>query len=229
MSAKKEGEEKIAMQQWEINFYSFHDHTHMVKYLEKRAQEGWLLDSMDRLGWTFCRIEPQDVHFLVSYTQKNLEAEPPFAGPADWKLAASNKYMHIFYSTQAKPTPVKIDAIQEVEEVHSRFLTEMLAQIGFFAVFFILFAGPFDLLWRLYAFELLRDPWIWILIGMITVLLAFFAEEVYHHYKWYNEALLAAEKGVILATKSTAFRNKCFWAYVAVVAIVGFIAWAKSL
>ena len=44
---------------WELNLYSFYDHTGMERHLEKMAAKGWLLESIGTTLWRYRRIEPQ--------------------------------------------------------------------------------------------------------------------------------------------------------------------------
>ena len=50
--------------------FSFYDRTGIENYLEKQAENGWMLDKITALGWQFKRMEPKKVHFSVVYFTK---------------------------------------------------------------------------------------------------------------------------------------------------------------
>ena len=61
---------------WELNLYSFYDHTGMERHLEKMAAKGWLLESIGTTLWRYCRIEPQKLRFSVAYSPTPRRATP---------------------------------------------------------------------------------------------------------------------------------------------------------
>ena len=61
---------------WELNLYSFYDHTGMERHLEKMAAKGWLLDSIGTTLWRYRRIEPQRLRFSVAYYPDATESDP---------------------------------------------------------------------------------------------------------------------------------------------------------
>ena len=113
---------------WEIPFFSFYDHTGMEHHLEKRARQGWMLDKMSGLGWTFRRIPPQPLKFTVSYADQESLYEPEpsehrqtfqeFCEHAGWKLAASAPWVQVFYNEQPDPVPIETDPDLELASIH---------------------------------------------------------------------------------------------------------------
>ena len=61
---------------WELNLYSFYDHTGMERHLEKMAAKGWLLESIGTTLWRYRRIEPQRLRFSVAYYPDATESDP---------------------------------------------------------------------------------------------------------------------------------------------------------
>ena len=60
---------------------SFYDRTGVERHLQKMAAEGWMIDRVDAFGWRYRRIEPQKLHFAVTYYPKASEFDPgPTAG-----------------------------------------------------------------------------------------------------------------------------------------------------
>ena len=109
--------------------FSFYDRTGIENYLEKQAENGWMLDKITALGWQFIRIEPKKIHFSVVYFAKASAFDPEpseaqltfqdFCEHTGWHLAASNAQMQIFYNEDEQPTPIETDALLEVEAIHT--------------------------------------------------------------------------------------------------------------
>lgn len=107
-------------------------HSRIEAYLEKKAEEGWLLEAASGLFFRFRRIEPKKLRFEVvtfpegvtektldeAYAQRRREA----AEEKGWKLAARQGGFLIFYSEQAHPEPIVADAAQEYQDT-SRYLS----------------------------------------------------------------------------------------------------------
>ena len=55
---------------------SFFDHTGISTHLEKMAARGWMLEKITNMGWIYHRIEPENIHFAVSYYPKASEFNP---------------------------------------------------------------------------------------------------------------------------------------------------------
>lgn len=89
---------------WELNLYSFYDHTGMERHLEKMAAKGWLLESIGTTLWRYCRIEPQKLRFSVAYYPDATESDPitpsegeltfwDYCAQAGWVRAAKKNYL----------------------------------------------------------------------------------------------------------------------------------------
>lgn len=83
-----------------IEVFSFYDKTGIERHLEKMAGDGWLLEKISALFWTYRKIEPKKIRFSISYyaTIDDFEPEPTeeqqefneFCEHSGWKLAASS-------------------------------------------------------------------------------------------------------------------------------------------
>ena len=107
--------------------FSYYDLTGMERHLEKMAQTGWLLDKMSALGWRYRRIEPQKLHFTVSYCHRASAYDPEpteevqtfydFCAYTGWRLAAEFGSMQVFYNDQEGPIPIDTDPAMEIQMV----------------------------------------------------------------------------------------------------------------
>ena len=43
--------------------FSFYDRTGIQEFLEKKAEEGWMLEKLGGFNWKFRRMEPKKLHF----------------------------------------------------------------------------------------------------------------------------------------------------------------------
>ena len=199
--------------------FSFYDRTGIENYLEKQAENGWLLDKISALGWQFKRIEPKKIHFSVVYFTKASAFDPEpseaqltfqdFCEHTGWTLAASNAQMQIFYNEAAEPTPIETDATFEVAAIHASMKKSYLSS-------FYLLAGCGILQALLFFWRFLSDP-ISILAsnnnlftGISWILmLAIPTTELIGYFSWYIRAKRAAERdGNFVETKGHP-RSKC--------------------
>lgn len=114
---------------WELNLYSFYDHTGMERHLEKMAAKGWLLESIGTTLWRYRRIEPQRLRFSVAYYPDATESDPitpsegeltfwDYCAQAGWVRAANRTQLHIFYNTDKNAVPIETEAVTQVETLH---------------------------------------------------------------------------------------------------------------
>ena len=111
-----------------IPSFAFYDRTGIQKYLEKQAEEGWLLESATNYRWKFRRMEPRKLTFAVVYfPEADLYDPAPgeeeltfreFCAHGGWNLAGSVAQMQIFWSGRENPTPIETDPILEIENIH---------------------------------------------------------------------------------------------------------------
>ncbi len=200
--------------------FAFYDRSRIQKYLEKKSENGWLLEKIIGYIWMFKKVEPKNRVFSVVYFAKASEFDPEpseeqllyqdFCEHTGWKLATTNAQMHIFYCEEKNPVPIETDAELEVETIHKAakksYLTPYAVTLGCLIFQAIMFIGRFlqnplkmlsntvGLLWG--ACEL---------VGILVVLMA-----ICGYYRWYRKARKQAkEGGSFLQTKGGRNRT-CF-------------------
>lgn len=190
--------------------FSLYDLTGMERHLEKMAQKGWLLDKMSALGWRYRRIEPQKLHFTVSYCHRASAYDPEpteevqtfydFCAHTGWRLAAEFGSMQVFYNGQEDPTPIDTDPAMEIQMVGREMKRALpfeilLLLIGFFmggSWLYSLFHSPIDLL---------ASPtnlftglcWLALLVWSVADILTYFL--------WRRRAKQAAQRGEFVPTR----------------------------
>lgn len=132
--------------------HSLFDRQRIHKFLEEKAQQGWLVKTCDRNPWVFQRIEPCRLHFYVSYLPNKeisyFQAEErrreyiEYCRHAGWELAANRDETYIWYHRAETPVPIDTDPEMELENIHRHYGkgTIRLGWIGFslFLVFLCL-------------------------------------------------------------------------------------------
>ena len=119
---------------------------------------------MSALGWRYRRIEPQKLHFTVSYCHRASAYDPEpteevqtfydFCAHTGWRLAAEFGSMQVFYNDQEDPIPIDTDPAMEIQMVGREMKRALpfeilLLLIGFFmggSWLYSLFHSPIDLL-----------------------------------------------------------------------------------
>lgn len=210
--------------------FSFYDRTGIENYLEKQAQEGWMLDKISPLGWHFKRIEPKKIHFSVVYFAKASAFDPEpseaqltfqdFCEHTGWNLATSNVQMQIFYNEDENPTPIETDATLEVAAIHASVKKSILP-----SYFLLMGVGLLQAI--LFLLRFIADP-ISILISnanlftSITWFLTLFVSvtETLGYYRWYKRAKYAAKRdGSFVETKGHPYA-KCIILFLLVLPLV---------
>ena len=195
---------------WEIPFFSFYDHTGMEHHLEKRARQGWMLDKMSGLGWTFRRIPPQPLKFTVSYADQESLYEPEpsehrqtfqeFCEHAGWKLAASAPWVQVFYNEQPDSVPIETDPDLELASIH-RVVKKLLPAYILTILLGFWMGGS-------WVWQFLNDP-IDLLVSpnwassafAFGLLFVYLAVDLIGYIRWRRPALRAAARGEFLPTK----------------------------
>ena len=190
--------------------FSYYDLTGMERHLEKMAQKGWLLDKMSALGWRYRRIEPQKLHFTVSYCHRASAYDPEpteevqtfydFCAHTGWRLAAEFGSMQVFYNDQEDPIAIDTDPAMEIQMVGREMKRTLpfeilLLLIGFFmggSWLYSLFHSPIDLLanpTNLFTGLCWLGLIVWSVADILTYLL------------WRRRAKLAAQRGEFVPTR----------------------------
>lgn len=192
--------------------FSFYDRTGIKTYLEKQAENGWLLNKISAFGWIFRRIEPKKIHFSVVYFSKASAFDPEpskdqlefqdFCEHTGWKLAASNAQMQIFYNETDYPIPIETDASLEISAIHTSAKKNYLLSYYLLTGVGILQAVLF--FWRLFSDPIsvlasnasLFSGLCWLLMLIISII------EIQGYFRWYKRAKNAAEiDGSFVETK----------------------------
>lgn len=190
--------------------FSLYDLTGMERHLEQMARKGWLLDKMSAMGWWYRRIEPQKLHFTVSYCHRASAYDPEpteevqtfydFCAHTGWRLAAEFGSMQVFYNGQEDPTSIDTDPAMEIQMVGREMKRALpfeilLLLIGFFmggSWLYSLFHSPIDLL---------ASPtnlftglcWLGLMVWSVADILTYFL--------WRRRAKQAAQRGEFVPTR----------------------------
>lgn len=108
-------------------YVAFFDFSEVKRYLEKKAREGWVLEHVLGIWWTFRRAEPRPAQVWVSYLQQDVYDPQPsqqLENLADlgehtgWKLTVDTPTMQVFYNWETDPLPMETDPVAHVEGMH---------------------------------------------------------------------------------------------------------------
>lgn len=192
--------------------YSFYDHTGLEAHLTNMARQGWLLEKVGTLLWTYRKIEPRELTFCVCYFSDATQYDPEpseeqqtfydFCQHTGWVLAASNVQLQVFYNERENPVPIETDPVVEVEAICRA------AKRGFlWPHFLILIMGVIIAQAALsdltkYPLGTLCDPGRQLAILLWPVMLLMSGTELVCYYIWRRRARKAAEQGEFLDTKS---------------------------
>ena len=190
--------------------FSFYDHTGMEKHLEKMAQKGWMLEELTSFGWKYREIQPQKLHFSVSFDTRASEFEPEpteeqytfqeFCQRSGWKLAAASGQMQVFYNEEEDPLPIQTDPEMEVRMVGKLARRMVPAYLILLVLgFFVGGSWCYSLIHT--PIKLLTTPgstfmglcWLGLFVYSITDLITYLA--------WRHRAVAAAQRGEFLPTR----------------------------
>lgn len=183
--------------------FTFYDRTGIAAYLEKMARKGWMLEKVNNFYWQFCRIEPKEIHFAVTYFPKASEFDPEpgeeqrelyaFCEAAGWKFIAQTAQLQIFYNEAEDPVPIETDACVELENIHKSAKGNFLIAQSVLALCALLQLG-------IVVADFNRDPLYVLgsnakLFGLIcwTTVLIMCLTEIVGYFLWYRKAKKAAE------------------------------------
>lgn len=182
----------------------------MEKHLEKMAQKGWMLEELTSFGWKYREIQPQKLHFSVSFDTRASEFEPEpteeqytfqeFCQRSGWKLAAASGQMQVFYNEEEDPLPIQTDPEMEVRMVGKLARRMVPAYLILLVLgFFVGGSWCYSLIHT--PIKLLTTPgstfmglcWLGLFVYSVTDLITYFA--------WRRRALAAAQRGEFLPTR----------------------------
>ena len=191
--------------------FTFYDRTGIKRILEDQAQKGWLLDKITNYAWRFRRVEPQKVHYAVTYFPKASAYDPgpseqqrelyDFCAHSGWVLAGTTAQMQVFYNMAENPVPIETDPWMELENIHRSARKNYLP-----AYFMLLGLAIFQIalqVGQLVSFPLTylsQDTTLfnWLCQG---VLLLVCCTEIVGYFSWYRKAKRAAENGEFVETR----------------------------
>lgn len=196
--------------------YAFFDRTGIQTFLEKQALNGWMLCRKKGSVWHFRRMEPQKLHYSVTYFPGGAEtdAEPSeelrelldFCEHTGWKQAVNGGAMQIFYHDAENPTPIETDALVELNTIHKAVKKEYLKPRlhTLFTILIYLLAHLLPILTipyeNLARYDKILLPIVW-LVGA-----TWYGFEIGLYYVWRRKALKAAETdGSFVETHSRPF------------------------
>lgn len=210
--------------------FSFYDHTGMEKHLEKMAQKGWMLEELTSFGWKYREIQPQELHFSVSFDTRASEFEPEpteeqytfqeFCQRSGWKLAAASGQMQVFYNEEEDPLPIQTDPEMEVRMVGKLARRMVPAYLILLVLgFFVGGSWCYSLIHT--PIKLLTTPgstfmglcWLGLFVYSVTDLITYFV--------WRRRALAAAQRGEFLPTRGC---HKLMYVVLVVIAL-GLVYW----
>ncbi len=191
--------------------FTFYDRTGIRKLLEDQAEKGWLLDKVSNFAWRFRRIEPQKIHFAVTYFPGASQFDPSpgarqrelfeFCAHSGWVLAGTTAQIQIFYNEQENPLPIETDPMMELENIHRSVKKSFLPSFG------LLFLLALVQIWLrinqlrsnpLYELSMETTLFNWF---CQAVLLVITGQELIGYFLWYRRARKAAENGEFVETR----------------------------
>jgi len=195
-----------------LNNFTFYDRSGISEYLEKKAEEGWMLEKTGSVFWRFAKIEPKHINFAVTYFPSASEFDPApsenqlrfrdFCEHTGWHHIADSAQMQIYCNESEDPVPIETDALIEVETIHKCVKKTYLP--GYWVIFgigifmlllgiFMLFDNPVDTL------SSPSGPGMF-LLGLCEAAMG--ASELILYYNWYRKAKKAAEEsGTFVRTR----------------------------
>lgn len=191
--------------------FTFYDRTGIQRMLEEKAEQGWMLDKISVFGWRFRRIEPQNVHYAVTYFPKASAYDPgpserqkdlhEFCAYSGWVLAGTSAQMQIFYNMAEDPVPIETDPLMELENIHRSAKRNYLPA---YVMLFVLALFQIGLqIGQIVTFPLTylsQDTTIfnWLCELVLAVMCG---QEILGYFLWYRKAKPAAENGEFVETK----------------------------
>lgn len=191
---------------------SFYDPEAIQRKLEQMAAQGWMIQKVGNLFWTYTKIPPQKLRFAVTYfpgasefdpkpSEKQLEKEELCAQDG-WRLVLRWDVMQIFCTDREDAVPIDTDPVPQVDNIHRTMQKKVLAGQLVMALSVLGFL-------YLQLSQLRRDPAdylsdnsrlftipLWLMLLLMTIY------ELVIYFRWGRRAKEAAEHGVFLPVRS---------------------------
>ena len=195
---------------WDFIPYSFYDTTGMARHLERRAAQGWMVEKLGSLGWTYRRTQPRALHFTVTHylPASAFDPEPTeeqkefhdFCLQSGWKLAAASGQMQVFYNEEPDPVPIDTEPSLELERIGKMMKRVLPFQFILLVIGFCMGGSwlwslthrPIDLLSSSYN---LATGAIWLMLFLWC------AADLFRYFTWRHRAKKAAPLGEFVPTK----------------------------
>ena len=216
------------------NFSPF-DQKAIETKLEEMAARGWMIQKLGNLFWTYERMEPQKLHFAVTYFPDASEFDPKpsegqltreeFCAQDGWQLAVRWGAMQIFYTSQENPVPIDTDPVTQVETIcrtmKKTVVSNQLVSLSL-SIFYLLF----------HLWELWRDPVEYLssthklfFLPLWPMLIILEGYELWACFRWCRRAKKAARDGVFLPVR---IRQRLSWFVLAVAALFLLLSMGES-
>lgn len=196
-----------------LELISFYDHTGMEARFAEMAQKGWLIERMSNFLWTYCKIEPQELHFTVSYFPKANEFDPEpsqeqqrffdFCRETGWQPVCTWFQMQVFCNAQENPTPVNTEPELEVEALHKACKASFLRSYRILFVLSLLLTLMFFSSLVSDTLRLIASPAALTFGACSLILFVQCSAELLAYGRWHKRAKKAAQYGMFLDTPST--------------------------
>ncbi len=196
-----------------LELISFYDHTGMEARFAEMAQKGWLIERMSNFLWTYRKIEPQELHFTVSYFPKANEFDPEpsqeqqrffdFCRETGWQPVCTWFQMQVFCNAQENPTPVNTEPELEVEALHKACKVSFLRSYRILFVLSLLLSLMFFSSLVSDTLRLIASPAALTFGACSLILLVQCSAELLSYGRWHKRAKKAAQYGMFLDTPST--------------------------
>lgn len=107
-------------------YVAFFDFSEVKRYLEQKAREGWVLEHVLGIWWTFRRAEPRPAQVWVSYLQQDVYDPQPsqqvenmaeLGEHTGWELTVETPTMQVFYNWETDPLPMETDPAIQIDGV----------------------------------------------------------------------------------------------------------------
>lgn len=180
-----------------FRFYSEYDIKGIVKFLDKMAAKGWLLEKKSGVFYSFVKTDKPFVKYDITYFTDGIKENNylPFgsdryiglANAAGWQLLTNDHKMQIFISEMPDSTTLETQAHIKVDVIHKSFVSQWL-----FLYLLMIFNGFIRLLHR--DFEFADNMLILFAVMTFWDLCCYFA--------WYFKAKKAANDGWYYETRT---------------------------
>ncbi len=191
---------------------SFYDPEAIQRKLEQMAAQGWMIQKVGNLFWTYTKIPPQKLQFAVTYfpgasefdpkpSEKQLEKEELCAQDG-WRLVLRWDVMQIFCTDREDAVPIDTDPVPQVDNIHRTMQKKVLVSQLVMALSVLGFLYlQLSQLWRDPA-DYLSDNSRLFTIPLWLMLLLMTIYELVIYFRWGRRAKEAAEHGVFLPVRS---------------------------